>query len=207
MEVRLALDVMGGDRVRPAIGPVVSKILAEQSAIRFILVGDEESIARQLRKDNAQTGSRLSIHHASQAVDLDEPPLQALRTKRDSSMRVALNLVKSGEADACVSVGNAAALLVIAQSVLKVLPGLEFPAIVSAIPSMSGHTYLLDLGANLNVNARGLMEFAFMGAALASAVDRIPNPKIALLNMGEEEIKGGEPVKEASERLDRKSVV
>lgn len=201
MDVRLAVDVMGGDTVRPAIAPVVGKILAEDSAIRIILVGDEKAIDRQLRKDKAGTDGRVSIQHASQTVDLHEPPLQALRSKRDSSMRVAINLVKSGDADACVSVGNTAALLVISQSVLKVLPGIEFPAIVSAIPSMSGHTYLLDLGANLRVTARGLFEFAFMGAALASAVDRNPSPKVALLNMGEEEIKGGEHVKEASELL------
>jgi len=132
---------------------------------------------------------------------MDESPAMALRKKKDSSMRVAINLVKEGEADACVSAGNTGALMATSRFVLKMLPGIDRPAIISHLPSISGHTYMLDLGANVDSTAEHLRDFAVMGAELASAVENINNPKVALLNVGEEEIKGNEQVKKAASLL------
>ena len=132
---------------------------------------------------------------------MDEHPSQALRNKKDSSMRVALNLVKDGTADACVSAGNTGALMATARYVLKTLPGIERPAITTTIPSMDGHTIMLDLGANVGCTSKHLLQFAVMGSVLATAVDGTKQPKVGLLNIGEEEIKGNEQVKDANEVL------
>ncbi len=141
---------------------------------------------------------RVSIRHATQQVEMDESPSQALRTKKDSSMRVAIDLVKEGEADACVSAGNTGALMAKARFVLKMLPGIDRPAICCALPAMQGHSHVLDLGANVDSSSEQLLQFALMGAALTSAVDNKPAPSVALLNVGEEEIKGDGRVKEAA---------
>ncbi len=141
---------------------------------------------------------RVSIRHATQQVEMDESPSQALRTKKDSSMRVAIDLVKDGEADACVSAGNTGALMAKARFVLKMLPGIDRPAICSALPAMQGHSHVLDLGANVDSSPEQLLQFALMGAALTSAVDNKPAPSVALLNVGEEVIKGDGRVKEAA---------
>ncbi len=141
---------------------------------------------------------RVSIRHATQQVEMDESPSQALRTKKDSSMRVAIDLVKEGEADACVSAGNTGALMAKARFVLKMLPGIDRPAICSALPAMQGHSHVLDLGANVDSSPEQLLQFALMGAALTSAVDNKPAPSVALLNVGEEVIKGDGRVKEAA---------
>jgi glycerol-3-phosphate acyltransferase PlsX len=132
---------------------------------------------------------------------MDEHPSQALRNKKDSSMRVAINLVKEGAADACVSAGNTGALMATARYVLKTLPGIDRPAITSTMPSIHGQTYMLDLGANIGCTSKHLLQFAVMGSVLATAIDEIKNPKVGLLNVGEEEIKGNEQVKEANEVL------
>ncbi|MGV6826471.1 MAG: phosphate acyltransferase PlsX, partial [bacterium] len=124
-------------------------------------------------------------------------PSKALRNKKDSSMRVAINLVKSGEADACVSAGNTGALMATARFVLKMLPAVSRPAIITALPSVDGRTWVLDLGANIDCTAENLHEFAVMGAELVSAVEDHPNPTVGLLNIGQEEIKGIEQVKQA----------
>jgi glycerol-3-phosphate acyltransferase PlsX len=132
---------------------------------------------------------------------MDELPSQALRFKKDSSMRVAINLVKSGEADACVSAGNTGALMATARFVLKTLPGIDRPAICTTIPARRGHTHVLDLGANVDSKAEHLLQFAVMGSVLVNAVDNIEAPRVALLNIGEEEIKGNEQVKQAAALL------
>ncbi|HEY6892962.1 MAG TPA: phosphate acyltransferase PlsX, partial [Rhodanobacteraceae bacterium] len=142
-----------------------------------------------------------SIRAAREVVDMDEPPADALRKKKDSSMRVAVNLVKQGEADACVSAGNTGALMAIARFVLKTLPGIDRPAIASQLPTKHGDTLVLDLGANVNCTPEQLVQFAAMGSALVSAVDGIDRPTIGLLNIGEEAIKGNELVKETAELL------
>ena len=197
----VALDAMGGDHGPHVIVPAALNVLAEQDQIKLILVGNREVIAAELRRCKAGVGERLVIQHASQRIEMDELPSQALRNKKDSSMRVALNLVKEGTASACVSAGNTGALMATARYVLKTLPGVDRPAIISALPTMSGHTHMLDLGANINCSAEQLFQFAVMGSVLVSAVDNIARPRVGLINIGEEEIKGNEQVKEAARLL------
>jgi len=145
---------------------------------------------------------RISITHATQRVEMDDPPSRALRNKRDSSMRIAINLVKEGKADACVSAGNTGALMATARYVLKTLPGIDRPAIITALPNMQGTcTHVLDLGANIDTAPEHLFQFAVMGSVLTQAVDNLPNPRIGLLNIGQEEIKGNERVKEAAKLI------
>ncbi|HMK15236.1 MAG TPA: phosphate acyltransferase PlsX, partial [Burkholderiales bacterium] len=140
-------------------------------------------------------------HHASEIVTMDEPPALALRGKRDSSMRVAVNLVKSGEAQACISAGNTGALMAISRFVLKTLPGIERPAIASILPTLRGRTCMLDLGANVECTSQQLLQFGIMGATLMASVEHIAKPSVGLLNIGEEDIKGSEVVKQAAELL------
>ena len=201
----VSLDAMGGDFGAPVVAKAAVAYLENTNDVSLILVGDQQEISQELNKLNIQPNTRLKIHHASERVEMDESPSAALRNKKDSSMRVAINLVKEGQAHACVSAGNTGALMATARYVLKTLAGIDRPAILSAIPSMDdGHTYMLDLGANVGCSSEHLLQFGVMGAVIASAVDDINNPKVALLNIGEEEIKGNEQVKEANEVL-RKS--
>jgi glycerol-3-phosphate acyltransferase PlsX len=132
---------------------------------------------------------------------MDESPAVALRSKKDSSMRVAVNLVKDGTAHACVSAGNTGALIAISRFVLKTLPDIERPAICSVLPTRKGHTYMLDLGANVDCTAEHLLQFGVMGATLVSSVENKEQPSIGLLNIGAEDIKGNEVVKQAAELL------
>ena len=192
---------MGGDHGPEVVVPAALSVLSDSVEVDLILVGDRDAIDGELRRRRAQPSERLRIRHASQQVEMDELPSQALRAKKDSSMRVAVDLVKEGSADACVSAGNTGALMAIARFLLKTLPGVDRPAICSALPSMHGHTHVLDLGANVESSARHLFEFAVMGSVLASAVDNIPRPRVGLLNIGQEEIKGNERVREAARML------
>jgi glycerol-3-phosphate acyltransferase PlsX len=155
----------------------------------------------ELAGREAAFGDRCRVYQASEVVAMDEPPANALRTKKDSSMRVAINLVKSGDADAAVSAGNTGALMAIARFVLKMLPDIERPAICSMLPSMKGHTTMLDLGANVDCTAEHLLQFAIMGSELVRSVEGRERPTVGLLNVGEEEIKGNEVVKRAAELL------
>lgn len=192
---------MGGDHGPKVVIPAAISALKQFPDVSLILVGDQDVIRTHLQQHNAVENDRLIIHHASQQVEMDESPATALRRKKDSSMRVAINLVKDGSAAACVSAGNTGALMAIARFVLKTLPGIERPAIVSALPTEKGHTYVLDLGANIDSSAEHLVQFAVMGSVLAELVDGIKNPTIGLLNIGEEEIKGNERVKETARLL------
>tara|TARA_R110002050_G_scaffold1244_4_gene8618 strand:+ start:53124 stop:54116 length:993 start_codon:yes stop_codon:yes gene_type:complete len=192
---------MGGDHGPSVVIPAVLRALKLYPKTHFILVGDKDVISSTLNEHNVLDDERLIIHHASQQVSMGESPAIALRTKKDSSMRVALNLVKNGSAAACVSAGNTGALMATARFVLKTIPGIERPAIVSALPTMKGHTYVLDLGANVDSSAEHLVQFAVMGSVLAELVDGKKNPTIGLLNIGSEEIKGNERVKEAARLL------
>jgi glycerol-3-phosphate acyltransferase PlsX len=171
--------------------------------VTFILVGDKDTVEYHLQQNGMSDEPRLRVHHASQQVAMDELPSQALRGKKDSSMRVAINLVKDGVAAASVSAGNTGALMATARFVLKTLPGIERPAIISAIPTMKGHCYVLDLGANVDSSAAHLVQFAVMGSVLSELVDGIEQPRVGLLNIGSEEIKGNERVKEASRLLEQ----
>lgn len=199
--ITIALDAMGGDHGPRVVVPAAVAVLAEHPELKLILVGDQETLAPALRKHKTGLGDQLAVQHASQQVDMDELPSQALRAKKDSSMRVALNLVKDGVADACVSAGNTGALMATARYVLKTLPGIDRPAIITALPSSEGHTHMLDLGANVDSSPEHLFQFAVMGSVLATAVDGIERPRVGLLNIGQEEIKGNERVKEAARLL------
>lgn len=194
----IAIDVMGGDIGLTATVPAALAVLKEYSRLHIILVGDQAAIEAQLKNCQDTIRHRISIKHTTQIIEMDERPALALRGKKDSSMRVAINLVKSGDADACVSAGNTGALMSTARFVLKTLPGIDRPAICSAIPTQTGHTHMLDLGANIDISAQHLFEFAVMGSVVASAVDNNKSPSIGLLNIGEEEMKGIEQVKEAA---------
>jgi glycerol-3-phosphate acyltransferase PlsX len=194
---------MGGDHGPEVVIPAAISALKKHPEVTFILVGDEDTVEYHLQQNGINDEPRLRIHHASQQVAMDELPSQALRGKKDSSMRVAINLVKQGDASACVSAGNTGALMATARFVLKTLPGIERPAIISAIPTMKGHCYVLDLGANVDSSAAHLVQFAVMGSVLSELVDGIEQPRVGLLNIGSEEIKGNERVKEASRLLEQ----
>jgi len=203
MTVKIAIDCMGGDH-----GPKVTVAAALAFAAEFPnaelkLVGNADRLESRLRRaaPDKAVRDRLTIVHASEVVAMDEAPALALRNKKDSSMRVAINLVKSGEVDACVSAGNTGALMAIARFVLKMLPGIDRPAISTVVPTMTGQTRLLDLGANVDCTAEHLLQFAVMGSILTNAVQHIAEPRVGLLNIGEEEIKGNEVVKQAAELL------
>lgn len=197
----IALDAMGGDFGPPVVVPAALSVLAEENNLTLILVGDRDVLAPHLAGVKPVLRERLVVQHASQRVEMDELPSQALRLKKDSSMRVAINLVKDGAADACVSAGNTGALMATARYVLKTLPGIDRPAIITAIPSVTGHTHMLDLGANVDCKAEHLFQFAVMGSVLATAVDNVDRPRVGLLNIGQEEIKGNDQVKEAARLL------
>jgi len=194
----VALDAMGGDRGPPVVVPAALEALETHRDVRLVLVGDRDVLAAALAGHRASAHERLRVHHASQRVEMDEHPSQALRNKKDSSMRVGINLVKTGLADACVSAGNTGALMATARFVLKTLPGVDRPAILSSLPAITGHTRMLDLGANVESTSRQLFEFAVMGSVLTRAVDDVERPRVALLNIGSEEIKGNERVREAA---------
>lgn len=201
VDATIALDAMGGDHGASIVVPAALKALKQHTGLKLILVGDETTLVDVLKEYKSTVSERLTIRHTSQVVEMDELPSQALRGKKDSSLRVAINLVKEGKAQACVSAGNTGALMATARFVLKTLPGIDRPAICTTLPTVKGHVYVLDLGANVDSSAEHLFEFAVMGSELASAVDEKDSPTVGLLNIGEEEIKGNERVKEASRLL------
>lgn len=192
---------MGGDHGIPVVVAAAKRILTQFHDIRLILVGDEAALSTELEKTGLSLSEKLSLKHASQSVDMDESPALALRNKKDSSMRVAINLVKSGDADACVSAGNTGALMATARFVLKTLPGIDRPAICSTLPAIQGHTHMLDLGANVGSDPDHLLQFAVMGSTLVQAMDNNPKPSIGLLNIGSEEIKGDATIKAAAKLI------
>ena len=195
----IALDGMGGDIGPDVVVPAALDVLATtKTPLKLILVGQQTILLSKLAALKAANHPAISIRPASQIVAMNEPPAQALRLKKDSSMRVALDLVKQGQADACVSAGNTGALMATARFVLKTLPGIDRPAICTTLPSIHGHTHVLDLGANVDSKAEHLLQFAVMGSVLATAVDSTSAPRVALLNIGEEDIKGNEQVKQAA---------
>ncbi|MCK4951893.1 MAG: phosphate acyltransferase PlsX [Gammaproteobacteria bacterium] len=197
----IALDAMSGDLGPDVVIQAAIDVLARNKSVKLILVGDEQQLSQKLQDFNAEQNERLTIHHASQVVEMHESPSLAMRKKKDSSMRVSINLVDEGAADACVSAGNTGALMATSRFVLKTLSGIDRPAIISALPSIEGHTHVLDLGANVDCSSEHLFQFAVMGSVLASAIDNIEHPRVGLLNVGEEEIKGNERVKLASQLL------
>ncbi len=197
--ISIALDAMGGDHGLSVTVPASIDALERNAELNIILVGDEPQIQQHIKADGrADTvKGRMSIQHASEIVKMDEPLAQALRKKKDSSMRVAIDQVKAQEAKACVSAGNTAALMAIARFVLKTVPGIERPAIVVSMPTELGFCQMLDLGANVDCTPKQLFQFAMMGAVLATCSQGKARPKVALLNIGKEEIKGNDMVKGA----------
>jgi glycerol-3-phosphate acyltransferase PlsX len=201
MNITLAIDAMGGDHGPHVTVPAALEALKQDGEINIVLVGMTDVIETELRAHGAAVGPRLRIHHASEVVSMDESPQSAMKNKKDSSMRVSINLVKSGEASACVSAGNTGALMATARFVLKTLPGIDRPAIASVLPNENGQTYMMDLGANADCTPEHLLQFAIMGAMLVSCVEHKEHPTVGLLNIGSEDIKGNEVVKRAGELL------
>ena len=190
---------MGGDHGPSVTIPAAISFVESEPDAELILVGLEESLLAELKKHKASEHPRLSVVNATEVVTMDDPLEIALRRKKDSSMRVAINMVKEGRADACVSAGNTGALMAISRYVLKTLPGVNRPAICSILPNQKdGPTYMLDLGANVDCEPQHLHQFALMGSALVSAMEGNPRPTVGLLNVGEEDIKGNEVVKQTA---------
>lgn len=201
MTITLAVDCMGGDHGPSVTLPAVFDFLRQDVDCAAILVGREEDLRSEFDRVSREFGARLSIQPATEVVGMDEALATALRSKKDSSMRVAADLVKSGRADAAISAGNTGALMAISRFVLKTLDGIDRPAICSILPAQSGKTYMLDLGANVDCTAEHLLQFGIMGSMLVSALEHIESPTVGLLNIGEEDIKGNEVVKRAGELL------
>ena len=201
MAFRLALDVMGGDHGPAEIVAAALYTLKKHRDLELLLVGLEDIIKPGLEQLSHDLAARVQVIHAPEVVEMGETPSFALRNKKKSSMRFAIELVKKGHAQACVSAGNTGALMAISRYVLKMLPGIDRPAICTTIPGLNGHTHILDLGANVDSSAKQLLQFAVMGAELTGAVENIKSPKVGLLNVGTEENKGNNRVKQAASLL------
>ena len=204
----IAVDMMSGDAGVSVTIDAVSRFLqsSPDSDTELVLVGDPQQLAQQINTLSGDMRSRCQacqVVPASEVVDMEDSTRDALRNKKDSSMRVAIDCVKDGRAAACVSSGNTGALLAISKFVLKTLPGIARPAISTTLPGINGHSHMLDLGANVDCTAEHLVQFAVMGSVLSGAVDSVANPSIALLNIGSEDIKGNEQVKETALLLEQ----
>lgn len=200
---------MGGDYGPEVVVPAAAMVLKDHQDIKLLLVGQQARLQRLFNQHLKAFADRAEIHHASEVVAMDESPSAAMRNKKDSSMRVALNLVKQGVAQACVSAGNTGALMATARFVLKTLPKIDRPAITTTFPTAHAgkDIRILDLGANVDSTPEHLWQFAVMGTILSQAVDGIIKPRIALLNIGEEEIKGNELVKKTADLLSEHAAI
>ena len=206
MGYRIALDAMGGDHGPGEIVPAAIHSLKKHRDLELLLTGPEEIIKPRLAHLDHDLAVRVQIIHAPEVVTMDEAPSSALRNKKNSSMRVAIEQVRKGQAQACVSAGNTGALMAISRYILKMLPGIDRPAICTIIPGINSHTHILDLGANVDSSPEQLFQFAVMGAELSGAVENITAPKVALLNVGTEDNKGNDRVKKAKILLDRSHI-
>lgn len=195
----VAIDAMGGDHGPSVIVPAARNMCERYPDLHLLLVGRAEEIEPLLQSGPATT--RLRIVDAREVVNMDEPAADALRKKKNSSLRVAIDMVKQGDADACVSAGNTGALMATARFVLKTLPGIDRPAIMTAVPTTKGHVHMLDLGANSDCTSEHLFQFAVMGSVAASLIENISSPRVGLLNIGEEKIKGNDTVRQAAAML------
>jgi glycerol-3-phosphate acyltransferase PlsX len=197
----IAVDAMGGDHGPSVTVPASLAALQNEPSLQIVLVGIPEKIEPYLASARGGLRERVTVRPATQVVAMDEKPQEALRKKKDSSMRVAIDLVKAGEAHACVSAGNTGALMATAKFVLKTIEGVDRPAIISRIPARHGYTHMLDLGANAECTADHLFQFAVMGSVVAADMHGIERPRVGILNIGEEEMKGDGVVQEAARRL------
>ncbi len=203
-KITIAVDIMSGDKGSEELIPAIISVAQNNANVTLIAVGQEDKLMAQLSGHQLFKEGRIKIHNATQVVEMDEQPQSALKNKKDSSMRVAINLVKNGSASACVSAGNTGALMATARFVLKTMPGIDRPAICTVLPSLKSkykHVHMLDLGANVDEEPKHLKQFAIMGSLLAAAVDQNPSPRVALLNIGSEAIKGNALVRETAQLL------
>jgi len=199
MQHKISVDAMGGDFGPSVTIPASLKILKKYENISIVLVGNADEIIQILKKKKSLNHPRITIHNTTQIVGMDELPQSALKNKKDSSMRVSINLVKEGVVDACVSAGNTGALMATARFVLRMLPGIDRPAISSELPSANGTTCMLDLGANADCTPEQLLQFGIMGSILTNVLHKKNNPSIGLLSNGSEAMKGSEVVKKSAE--------
>ncbi len=197
MQIKLAVDMMSGDNGAQEFLPAVVSALNVHDNLSVLAIGRSDELLPLLEKEPFFKSGRITLIPATEVVEMDDAPQSALRNKKDSSMRVAIDCVKDGRADAAMSAGNTGALLATAKFVLKTLPGIMRPAICTSIPSLRerGYVHLLDLGANVDVTPEHLYQFAKMGALLSSAVSGDPEPKVSLMNIGTEAMKGNELVR------------
>lgn len=198
---RIAVDAMGGDYGPRVTVSAACEALQRHPDLQILLFGQQPSLEPHLARLPGSIKQRLQPVHAETIVTMDDKPSFALRRRRDSSMFMALKAVAEGRADACVSAGNTGALMAMGRCILQTLPGIDRPAITSAIPTLNGHAYMLDLGANVDCSSEHLLQFAIMGSVMLQAVERIEHPRVGLLNIGAEEIKGNEQVRLASRLL------
>jgi glycerol-3-phosphate acyltransferase PlsX len=205
--ITIAVDAMGGDYGPAVTVPASVRALSFLPDISIILLGDNAAIQSQLSRLKCVTHDRLRVVATSQIVGMDEKPVSALRNKKDSSLFRAIQLLQEGEVQACVSAGNTGALLAVGCHLLRTFDGIDRPAICTAIPTDKGQTFLLDIGANVDVPAKNLHQFAVMGSVLASAILGMEKPRVGLLNIGVEDIKGNEQVKNAAELLQRDNTI
>jgi glycerol-3-phosphate acyltransferase PlsX len=201
----ISLDAMSGDLGAEVVVRAADAALRKHASLELLLVGDRDELQGHITRIVGNE-PRLSIVHASEVVAMSESPVDALRKKKDSSMRVAINLVKDGKAQACVSAGNTGALMATAKYVLKMLPGIDRPAIITELPAKGGTLHMLDLGANTSCTAENLFQFAVMGSIVTADITGIENPRIALLNIGAEDTKGHDTIKDAAARLGASSL-
>ena len=198
----LALDVMGGDFGPRVTVPATLQALHLYPSLHVVLVGNQPEIDLFLTKAEPSIRQRIKIIHTTKVVSMSDRPVHALRNRKQSSMRLAIEQVRDGKAQACLSAGNTGALMAISKVLLKTLPGIDRPALVSCLPSVNkAPVYLLDLGANVSCCSETLFQFAIMGSVLCEAVDKKHSPKVALLNVGIEEIKGNDQVQQAGQLL------
>jgi glycerol-3-phosphate acyltransferase PlsX len=200
----IAIDAMGGDFGPHCIVPASIACLAEFPSLHLVLVGQSSLLEPLIARHPGVDRARLRVEQAAEVITMDERPAQALRGKPNSSMRVSLELLRNGAVQACVSAGNTGALMALSRYVLKTLPGIDRPAMVTAIPTQSGFCHLLDLGANVDCSAEHLHQFAVMGSVTAEVLG-MSRPRVALLNVGTEDIKGNQQVKLAASLLQQAS--
>ncbi|QEL56142.1 phosphate acyltransferase PlsX [Chromobacterium paludis] len=201
MTITVAVDAMGGDVGLKVTVPASIQFLQDHPDTQLILVGDQPALEAELALHAGAVRERILIQHATQVVGMDEAPQLALKNKKDSSMRVAINLVKEGKAQAAVSAGNTGALMATARFVLKTIPGIDRPAIAKLLPNVKGTSCVLDLGANVDCTPEQLLQFGIMGSELVAGLQGKANPSVGLLNIGSEDIKGNDNIKKTAELL------
>lgn len=199
--INIAIDVMGGDHGASVVVPACINIVNQHPQVNLYLVGNKPIISDIISRSTLRNSNQIEIVPAEEVIEMDELPSHAMRNKKNSSMRLAINLVKEKKARACVSAGNTGALMAISRFVLKTMNGIDRPAIISELPTLGSRTRVMDLGANVDSCAEHLFQFAVMGSALIQAIDHIKKPRIGLLNIGVEEIKGNDQVKRTAHML------